>query len=538
MNIRLLLSCSLIGLSIGAAKTKAATLTDDWNVWNDAYVNELMNVRYGSVNPTQLSYNVKQTSGVAILDYSLGRGLYHSVDKSGHVNDLNVFIGGLKDLGKLDLSGYLKYTNRQENSKVWNSSLYLNQDNPFVLCDSVPSDVTTESFEMGTAASYAFSNTMKGALSLNLKTGNMSDQTDPRPETKSSDIQIKAGSEWKIGRMYFLGLSAGIDMYGSDISYTVVNPLNNHRFFLMKGMGDYFRRSSSDESGYSREYKGDTYSCAAQITYAPETSKWKNFFEVMAEKGNEDAEDGGSAYTFKGGDYDFNSFSFRNRLEFIPNDKIIHHLVFSGTINNGDGTWYDQKKEVDTEHGNISYYKILSKNKIHKSKRVSLNLEYRLNTIYKSCPDFYFYGNVGIEQVELKHFNDDGMHQQKSSLAHLKISAGKNFFLNKGSVSTSIHGGYYIPITNRIYGTGTSLTGDGDITAVYVNPEFEYVTSRYYNLGGSVKYDIPMRSGKDVLLVGVFAKVDSNIYQDDGTYYFPFKSKKYTTTNIGVVLSF
>ena len=94
------------------------------------------------------------------------------------------------------------------------------------------------------------------------------------------------------------GATAGISFYNSDIAYTLVNPLNSHRYFLMKGMGDYYRISSNDVSGYQRAYKGLNYTGALQLVWEPEHKKYGNFTEVRYTHVSEEATDGGSSYKF------------------------------------------------------------------------------------------------------------------------------------------------------------------------------------------------------------------------------------------------
>ena len=305
----------LLSLSLGSlVQMHAQSLEECRSEWNESSANVSDNIRYTSLNPSRISFNSYKNKGVAKLDYTIGRGSYRPVDEGRLSNHLKFYMGGIKNLGKVDVSGFISYRNLQEKDKKWNSTLFLNPDNPFVLCDSVASDATTESFEMGMTASYAWNESWKGGISIGLTLGSLSDQTDPRPKTNTTVLPIYVGAEHRLSSQWALGATAGISFYNSDIAYTLVNPLNSHRYFLMKGMGDYYRISSNDVSGYQRAYKGLNYTGALQLVWEPEHKKYGNFTEVRYTHVSEEATDGGSSYKFYGGDYTSDEWMLQNRF--------------------------------------------------------------------------------------------------------------------------------------------------------------------------------------------------------------------------------
>ena len=155
-------SCKLILLTcvsfvVNGMSVHAQHLDLGHNVWTEEQTNQVLNIRYGSYSPTYLSSNPQQTSGIAKVDYSLTRGKFHAINESGKVNDLNVLFAGLKNIGNLNLYGFINYQNLQEDNHHWNSTLYLDDTNPYIIGDSINSDATTEAFHMEAMASYNFS---------------------------------------------------------------------------------------------------------------------------------------------------------------------------------------------------------------------------------------------------------------------------------------------------------------------------------------------------------------------------------------------
>ena len=530
---RYLLLCLATAL---AAQAKAQTeFSNATNLWHDGAVNELFNIRYHSFNPTRLAYNSQQTTGEALVFYDLTRGDFHNAGTSGNVNNLNVQLGGLKHFERVDVSGFLRYTNTSYKNQEWNSTLFLNPNNPFVLADSVSSDGNIETFDMGAALSYRFTPKIKGGLGAGLTVGSLSDQTDPRPKTNTSRFNITAGADAMLSTAWTLGLATRIELFSSNLSYTIVNPLINHRYFLMKGMGDYFRRSSGEDSGYQRDYKGTTFSGELSATFKPSGLPFQNVVLLSASAGNEKATDGGSAYTFKGGDYHFTHFALKDRFMFSHNEQVLHNIIVGAEMSSGNSDWYDQKKLTDTEHGNIAYYEVLSKTRIQKQQDMAATAEYRFDRLNNGQPDFYTSLLASLANTTLKHYNDNGLQKQQWTNLSLYLTVGKHFNLGKGLFRAQLNAGYVMPVKDRLFATGTNVSGSDDITGVYVTRQFEWASAKRMGLGGSVDYNFPVAKA---VRLGLFSKVNATFYKDDAQYFANFKSTSLTKGEFGVYVNF
>ena len=530
---------SFLMLCMAAATTTQAAAQTEFahsaDTWHEGAVNSLFNSRYNSMNPTRLAYNRLQTTGEATVGYGMTRGSLHDTGTPGHINDLSVMLGGLKHFDKVDLAGHLHYVNTNYKNQEWNSTLFLNSNNPFVLADSVASDGNIERFDMGATLSVRCSDKVKAGIAATLLVGSMSDQTDPRPKTNTSRFGITAGADIALDHAWTIGAAARAELLNSNISYTIVNPLVNHRYFLMKGMGDYFRRSSSEDSGYQREYKGTTFTGELSAAYRPNGSPLQNVLIVTAVTGNEDATDGGSAYTFKGGDYSFTRIAVKDRLMFSHNERVLHNIVVGTTLDNANGDWYDQKKLTDTEHGNISYYEVLSTARIHKQSGMELTAEYRVDRLNDRQCDFYASALVVLESNTVKHYNDAGMHKQQYANLSLDITTGKHWTIGNGTLAAQLSAGYVLPAKDRTFATGTNVSGSDDITGAYATRQFEYASAKRLRVGAATSYTFAVAQAAQL---GFFAKGHTSFYEDDAQYCAALKGTSATRVELGATLNF
>lgn len=532
---RFVLAISAMALFFGAeAQTLAAPAANDAaqsQPWSESYQNAPLNLRYFSNNPTRLSYNPLRNYAVAKADYTWRGGHFHDVDQSGDVGDLNVFIGGLRQVGRLSLAGHIQYQNLKEDDHRWNSALWLHPDNPFALGDSVNSDVTTEAFNLHAAAAYEFSPRWKGGLEINMDLGTLSDSDDPRPKTHSSNIPITAGAEYLLTKKWTLGLTAGLTLYHSTINYTVVNPLNNYRFFIFNGMGDYYKMSG--ESGYDRNYKGTTWRGGLQATW--QGHNIANHAEVFFSTGNQDAKDGESSYTFKGGDFRSTALSFQDRL-MLTRGRLLHNVRLQATTSTGKGNWYEQRRAVDTEHANRVYYQVLNKYKIQDYTRLGAALAYRLDAFHAdSTRNLFVEGKADFSYLTRKHYIDYEGQKQELSYLDLSASVGKELKIKNVALLGKVGAMYRLPLTTT-FNTGCSYVGrDGDISYVYAARQFEYSAASRLGLNFLVDANMPVSKN---LTAGAFVNGDFSFYTDNEDTWEGYKSTSYSQVCVGLYLRF
>ncbi len=521
---------SIAYLSVSLQAVQAQTFDNGHETWNERNTNEVSNVSYFSKNPVRVADNSVQNYGVARVAYGMGRGDFHAPHKSGHVNGLDVYIGGLKRIANFSLSGFLDYTNTSRNNQRWDSTLGANPYNPLILGDSISSDRTIEQFRMNVTGAMRLSDAWTLGLSIDLFTGRLSDQSDPRPETSTSEVPVTLGVSWQASERMSAGISAGARFLRSDISHTIIDPLVNYSYFLMKGNGDYYRRSSADVNSYDREYSGNYYNAALQVQYRFRQHT-TDFLELSYETGNENAMDEGST-PFHGGDYKPSSLSFSNRLMLDGQNGHIHNVILSADYISGNAIWYDQKKVVDTEHANRNYYQVLSSYTVQKNKTAKGQLEYRLDYMNDRQRLFFVDAALSAENFKRTHYGSRNNAVQKATLFGADIAGGYDFHTANVKWQAVLRAGYTMPAGDS-YADASSYASE-NISSAYSRPLYAYETASQVRVGATVNASLPVSK----VMVGAYVKADSSFFCGDDKYESGLESAAYTTVETGLYLRF
>lgn len=510
----------------------AATLPLGAQTHQERYVNWTDNAAYESLNPVRLSGNAMQDYGVASLDYGLSKGEFHAIDASGSEGTFKVDLTGLRRIGRFSLSGVFRYTNGRQDGQRWNSSLFKDPDNPFFVCDSLPGNVTTEVFDLAAAGSYRISDRLKAGLEAGVTTGSRSDQSDPRPSTVSSVIPVTAGLTWRTNPSLELGFAAKARIFSSSVAFYNVQPLVGHRYFIMKGMGDYMKRSTSDESGYKRDYNGLALTAALSAMIGSDDVK--DFVELSFTYSGEDARDGDQSYLFRGGDFTKLEAGLYNRLLIRGDDGIRHNITLSGSFAMGNALWSDQRRQADMEHGGRIYYEVLSTNTIQSDYRISADASYRFDITRGLRRDFYAGVDARFAMSSSEHYLGRTTPVQKITALDFSLLAGKSLAFGRSLLTAEIGGSYRLPLGSE-FGSGCAFSGEDNITDIYCRHRFEYESASRALVHALLDFNFP--AGKR-LAPGLFIKGQYEFYTGTGEYWPQYRGTSQTGLLAGVYLKF
>ena len=430
-------------------------------------------------------------------------------------------MGGLEKMKNVLAAGFLEYRNASENGRRWNSSTGTDPLNPFFVADSIAGKSSTEAFRMAAELSFAIADGWHAGLSTGLSVSQLSDNTDPRPRSNLSAIPVCMGLDFQPWQSVRLGAFAGVEIKSERMTYTVVSSGNNHQYFVMKGLGDYFRSSSLAEQGYNRECFALKPSFG--INFQVNGGRWKYFAEAAYASGTEksSSEQG----KFKAGDYSSSEVSLHNRFS-AERGNVLHNITLDASITNGEGWWYEQKKLTDTEHGSTTYYDVLSKDKIHVCSALDAVLAYRCN-LQRSA----FLASAGFRSEQVTHYNDSGAHGMSVNMATLRceamtggIRAGAVSLLASGKLETML------PAGDNSFEGACNYVGEANIDTVYTEPLCSYKSTGRWGAGIRIDATIPASSAAPAGIAGLFVSASS---------VFAFGGKgRFTSLGTGIYLNF
>lgn len=455
---------------------------------------ERESVAADSHNPVRLSADGGGSRGAARLFADFARGDFRAVDDAEESRRLGAEVDGFKAHDGVWMAGVMGYANERAWRTSWRSALLLHPRNPFVLADSLPSDKAVETFAMRAAVAWRFASVWRAGVEAGLTIGVSADQEDPRPKISTSAVPLAVGVARGFGSLS-AGLSAGVGIYRSAVDYSVQNALIAYRYFLMKGMGDYQVWSSSATPGYQRRYSGGAWRGAAQVGSDADDAPWRWHAEAGFERGWQDAEDGGSAYSFRGGDYSFSAFWLSARA-MVRGAAGRHNVVLRARRHDASGDWYDQRARTDTERANRRWYEVLAKTRVHDDDATDVCVGYHLD--FESSAKFrlaYAEAEAGWEADKIGHHNALGLRRQEWDALRLRMALCGEADIGVSLLRLALHGGGFGRLGGRVGQSASFADTGNDITAAYVNSLFEFASANRLNVGGVADVSFPLPRG-------------------------------------------
>lgn len=466
----------------------------------------LKNLLYGSNNPVSITYAPWSVTNFD-ASYLSKEGDFRAIESGVKENVWNGKIYGIRKFKKISFEGGIEYFNESLQDKKWTNSLFVSEDNPFFLSDSIASDYDIEKFNLSGGFSYELTSRWLLALRAVFHVGSLADQADPRPKTKGMRFMLNPGAEYKINEFVKVGASAGIGWLSESTEYTVVNTSepNVSTIFLMKGLGN---PELKNAIGYHRQYNGNQYQGNLQLTWNNQAA-FSNFLELGSFYATEDAKDGDTDYDYKGGDYKASGFSISNRFQIDAGNDVIHNITLAANNKKIDGTWYIQVQSTDKD-GNI-IWDIKDQSISHKDSRLNASVGYRMDLMKGALPHLSWSLAGEYTSSDIKQYPE--LYTQKYSLMAIRGEVAKHFTLRKGLLSLSANGLYNMNLTEDIHVSGSKLA------TAYLLPAFQAISGEYYAAGASVSYRTPMEMAGYPFFLGFHADASLRKYTGEAERY-------------------
>lgn len=468
-----------------------------------AYKDQLYlgNIFYGSQNPVSVTYAPFENIGDIDIKYNYQNGELKPIDKAKKEQWWSGTIYGIKKLKRVAFEGGITYNNGLLKERRWNNTLFVSGYNPYIICDSVKSKFSTETFNLNGTASYIINEKFTAALRADYNVGSSATQNDPRPDIKGMRFNLNPGAQYKYKDFYF-GLSANVGWLSESATHTVVRTEIPHYVFLFQGLGMYEAKTAV---GYMRKYNGFNYGANIQFAY-DKNGTIANFLELGYYNEEEKAIDGTGAERYKGGRYNGNDITLSDRFE-IRSGNIRHNITLNGRMHNTDGTWYTQTQRTD-ENGNM-FWDVVNEDVEYKGKEYMGNIDYRFDMLKANVPMLTVNVNVGVKQSDTKHNVYSA--SQKYTVATADAYVAKRFDIDKVQLMIFVDGTYNYNLSSDLY-TGEFPQTIQYIVRRYTEPAYYALTTDWFRIGGGIQASVPVKIRNYRTMINVKAGYDYSGY--------------------------
>lgn len=510
-----------------APNVSALTRSDSLANLNYVEINNIYNPQNNITSPTKVAFNRVENCGEANIGYTITDGDFKDIYSGERLNTLSVKMEGYKTVDKFNFMGGISYNNTLEKSQHWSSTLYLSESNPFILGPEEVGNRRLEEFVIFGTGSYKYKKLTAGAA-INYKTGSQFGQYDPRAETTAMRFSVAPGISYDVSKKFRVGASFEAEFYNEQISYSVVNNLEYYIYYLHKGSGNYEIKSSGDDTSYPREYTGNRYKGAIQLLGGTEDGNITNSTEIAYIKNTEISQDGDGTLVYLSGDFYQTIYSLSNRTTIGANKNIVSNIELNFSMEENEGYWCDQKKMVDTDHGNITYYETLLRYKLNEATIIKGEVAYQLSIMKRGAPDYIF----GVEASYYKNStkqNDGGIKYSEDFDNYTIGINGRKFWSFKHFLlDIAVNGAIKMNLTDPLY-EGV----DTDITETFTNPYFAYVSSESYQYGATINMSVPIKIKRRYCAAGLMLKGMQTHQLSESNYYtFAQKRQNYFETKL------
>lgn len=439
--------------------------------------NYINNIESSAINPVSISYMPLSELAVIGAGYGWKQGDYHSLDRSGHSDVLTVGAFGQKRLKRVAFEGDVTYFNENDRARCWNSTLFQSRLNPFILADSEPSDYNTERFHVQGKLSYDFSERFRFGLNAEYNVGVMSDEKDPRLETKGMRFVINPGVQFDVTSKFAVGATAGLNLFNESSRYSCVQTSVNYKFYVMSGLGTYYPQTGSS---YSRDAKGTSWFAGLDFK-CRFNERVADYLSLSYSHESENATDGGSTYQFKAGEYTNGVMRLYNRLS-LKAGALVHNVELWAENNAVKGRWFDQKNV--TENG-TTHYVVMGSSIKHKESRSSARVAYRLDILGRENVSQLSAG-VSAKLLSSDTKNYPELYRQKYNRLIVGANVAKHFSIKNVRLGIALDGNYAMSLSSQYDFAGLELEHS------YCLPMYAYLTSTAYAVNGRVDAKLPV----------------------------------------------
>jgi hypothetical protein len=485
---------------------------------------KLKNTWLASSNPAGMAFTEMYDLGNSYFSHYYNDGNFYRPQEAGRTNQFGFTTERFQALNQLRFKGAFTFHTTGEYDRKWGVLTDPFLGTPYVFADESGGDWAKQYYNLnaGMSSGKLFDLFYAGAdVDYVVHTG--ARQADPRPLNNTYFIHVKSGVIFPIGQRASIGLSGVINNRQEDISISVRNQDFQHRWFKMRGLGEY---RTGLMSAFSRSYSTTTLGGGLQFAYN------LNTYQILAEVNyymqNGEAIDGSSTFQH-GGEYDetriegFFSFKFNG-------PSCLHLLKGTFDLKQGTGIEHSQNYDIDEEQ-----WVTFATTTRYLGDRYLGGLQYNYFRTNGMTTDFNWMAGLqaDIERADLRFLLPNS--SQLNTFAKIKMQGKKNIAIGNNMLHIGLSAGYKLSLDDDLSLHPELMNSERTVISEMVTiPDYDYLITDYTSFGIDLKYNFSLLNRtKNNFYIGLQA--DKYYLTDESNAGFAANGRNYFKARIGMI---
>lgn len=477
-----------------------------------------------SSNPAGMTFAEMHNMGTFHFQHDYKDGGFRRPQEAAIINQFGFATERFQRLNEMRFRGNFSFHTVAEHNRNWGVLMDPFYGSPYIFTDERGGDWSKQFYHLGAGMSTGklFDLFFAGVdIDYNVKTG--ARQADPRPLTNTYRMVVRPGVIFPVTQNMNLGVSGFYSNRNEEVSITVTNFDFQHRWFKMRGVGEY---RTGFMTGFFRAYNGSTAGGGLQLEY--DISGMQFIAEANYHLFNEEVTDGSSVLQH-GGQFDESSINGFLSLR-MGRENCIHLARAFFDIREGRGTEHSQNYDVNVERW-VTFATTLR----YLGDRYSAGVGYDYFRTNETQSDYSWMGGflANIEHADLRFLVPSS--SQMHTFAQIGAHGRLNLPMGNNTLHVAANAGYRLPLDDELR-IHRELIDDGRTVIAYnvAMPDHEYMISEHLSAGLELTYNFSIfQSAANNFFMGL--KADRYFLTNNSSDHFTGNNRSMVMVRLGVV---
>lgn len=477
-----------------------------------------------SSNPAGLAHTNMHNVGNSYFIFNIDEGDFYRPQDASQTNRFGFTTERYQSLGEMTFRGAFTFNSYKEKDRNWGNVMDPFRGTPYIFSDIEGGDWSKQLYNLNfTASSGKLFGLMYAGIEAHYDLHTGARQNDPRPKNNTNGLWAKPGLLFPVGNNSDLGITGYISTRNEEISITVVNHDLQHRWYKMRGVGE-FRRGFM--SGHSRAYNGTGF--GGGINYAYTFKRGSVVADADIRLYNEEVSDGTSIVQH-GGELNEMTIDAGISLKLVG----IHSLQrVNGTFNITEYTGTEHSQSYDNS---LEQWVTFATTTKYKADHIHAAIAYRY---YRTTPNNDYNWMAG---VKAEASNNDVRYLLPYSAKQFDdlqiiLNGAKNLTIAGNNLHLGVKAGYRMLTDNELSIHQGLIEGDrSDISDNVTIPDFYYLTTDYAIMGLNATYSFDIgRTANSPFYIKMEAK-RYDLTRSDVSPMYEGTSRNFLKLSLGMI---